>query len=243
MSAAPAIEIDNASFSYDSSPVLESVTLSIERGDFVSVVGPNGGGKTTLLKLLLGALEPNRGAVRVFGLRPKAARKRIGYMPQHTQLDPRFPVTALDVALMGRLGSGRWLGPYRQVDRRAAADAMCEVGLADHCRRRFSALSGGQRQRVLIARALAGDPELLLLDEPTSNLDPHVEGEFQQLLRRLNERMTILVVSHDLGFVSQIVRTVVCVNQRVFCHKSSEITADAIAEIYGHDVKMVKHDH
>ena len=243
MDAERVIEFEDVSFSYGGAPVLENVTLALKSGDFVSVVGPNGGGKTTLLKLILGALRADRGKVSVFGGQPKSARTRIGYMPQHARLDPHFPVTAFDVVLMGRLGTGKWFGPYRREDRRAAAAALCEVGLAECGGRRFAALSGGQRQRVLIARALACDPDLLLLDEPTANLDPQVEGAFQDLLRRLNERMTILVVSHDLGFVSQIVRTVVCVNQKVFCHKSSEISGDSIAEIYGHGVKMVKHDH
>ncbi len=243
MDAEHVIKLEDVSFSYGSVPVLENVTLAITNGDFVSVVGPNGGGKTTLLKLLLGALQADRGEVRVFGCRPKSVRARIGYMPQHARLDPHFPVTALDVVLMGRLGTGKWFGPYRRDDRRAAASALGEVGLVEKAGQRFASLSGGQRQRVLIARALACKPDLLLLDEPTANLDPHVEGTFQDLLRQLNERMTILVVSHDLGFVSQIVRTVICVNQRVFCHESSEISGESIAEMYGHDVRMVKHDH
>ena len=237
------IEFRNVSFSYDCDPALENATVSVAAGDFVSIVGPNGGGKTTMLKLILGALAPDSGVVRVFGDCPKKVRARIGYMPQHARLDPRFPVTALDVVLMGRLGGPRWFGPYRRGDRRAAADALSEVGLAGRGGRRFSTFSGGQRQRILIARALASDPEILLLDEPTANLDPHVEGEFQDLLRTLNERMTILIVSHDLGFVSQVVKTVVCVNQKVLCHKSSEITGDNLAEIYGHDVRMIEHDH
>lgn len=164
MSADPAIEISGLSFGFDSLLVLEKVDLTIPKGDFVSMVGPNGGGKTTLLRLILGLLRPERGTVRVFGKPPAEARRLIGYMPQYAHLDPRFPVRVLDVALMGCLG--RHLGPFSRADRARAREALGEVGLADYAKRSFSALSGGQRQRVLIARALACEPRLLLLDEP-----------------------------------------------------------------------------
>lgn len=236
------IELRNVCFAYGAQPVLQDVSLTVQAGDFASVVGPNGGGKTTLLKLVLGLLEPDSGVVRVFGRAPREVRRRIGYMPQHARLDPQFPVTVLDVVLLGRLGAGLRLGPFRPADRLAALEALREVDMQDLRHRRFAALSGGQRQRVLIARALAGQPDLLLLDEPTSNLDPHVEGEFYELLRRLNDRMTILVVSHDLGFVSQLVRTVICVNRSVQAHPTGELTGDAVSRMYAHDVRMVMHD-
>lgn len=237
------IEFEGVSFAYDREPVLENVSIRIAERDFVSIVGPNGGGKTTLLKLILGLLTPSRGTLRVFDVTPERARPRVGYMPQYAQLDPQFPVSVLDVVLMGRLGVGRIIGPYRAADRRVAHRALAEVGLADMGRRPFSALSGGQRQRVLIARALACEPDLLLLDEPTANLDIGIQDDFYELMRHLSERFTVILVSHDVGFVSKFVRTVVCVNRTVSVHCATELGGDAIVALYGRDVHMVHHDH
>jgi zinc transport system ATP-binding protein len=238
----PAIALDGVRFAYDGEAVLEDVTLAIAPRDFVSVVGPNGGGKTTLLRLILGLLSPSVGTVRVFGLPPAAARTRIGYLSQHASLDPKFPVTVLDVALMGRLAPGRPLGFFGRAERGKALAALDDVGLADLRARPFASLSGGQRQRVLIARALAAEPDLLLLDEPTASLDAAVEEEFHEMLARLAERRTVVLVSHDLGFVSRYVRTVVCVKRRAWVHPTSELTGDLIREVYGTDVRMVRHD-
>ncbi|MCE5302513.1 MAG: ABC transporter ATP-binding protein [Planctomycetaceae bacterium] len=238
-SSTPAISLSHVTFSYGGSPVLEDVTLSIAERAAVSVVGPNGGGKTTLVRLMLGLLTPQRGAVRVFGQSPVRARPRIGYMPQHMQHDPMFPVTVMDIVLMGRL-AGRFGWPGR-ADRQAATDALAQVDMDAFSRQSYASLSGGQRQRVLIARALCGHPDLLLLDEPTSNVDSLVEGRLLDLLRRLNRRMTIVLVSHDLGFVSGLVREVVCVNRRVVVHPTSEMTGATIHDLYGGEVRMVHH--
>jgi len=228
-------------FSYGREPVLEDVDLSIEDRSAVCIVGPNGGGKTTLVKLILGLLTPQKGEVRVFGQSPRYARLRIGYMPQHVQHDPQFPVTVKDIVLMGRLGRSTfgWAG---RDDRRAAIEALEEVGMEEFTGRPFAALSGGQRQRVLIARALCCRPDLLLLDEPTSNVDSLVEAKLLDLLRTLNQKMTILMVTHDLGFVSGLVESVICVNRRVVVHPTSQITGAMIHDIYGGEVRMVRHD-
>jgi zinc transport system ATP-binding protein len=241
----PVISLSDVTFSYGGEPALEHVTLSVNPCEAVCIVGPNGGGKTTLVKLVLGLLTPHRGTIRVFGLPPRDARPRIGYMPQHVQYDPQFPATALDIVLMGRLGQRGWagvLGWHGQADRRAAADALDQVGLADVGPRPFALLSGGQRQRVLIARALCCDPDLLLLDEPTANVDSAIEARLLELLRALNYRMTIVMVSHDLGFVSGLVERVICVNRRVVVHPTSEMTGQAIRDIYGGEVRMVRHN-
>ncbi|MBI5571171.1 MAG: ABC transporter ATP-binding protein [Desulfomonile tiedjei] len=239
---APAILMKDISFSYDGDPVLEDVNLSIPHGDFVSMVGPNGGGKTTLLKLMLGLLRPSRGEVRMFGGPPEAARPRVGYMPQYTQLDPQFPATVMDVALMGRLGHGKPFGRYSRQDREIVARALDQVGLCDVFRKPFSSISGGQRQRLFIARALACEPDLLLLDEPTANLDVVMGGDLYELLRTLNETLTVVTVSHDIGFVSTVVKSVVCVKRRVFMHPTSEITGEMINALYGSPVRMVRHN-
>jgi zinc transport system ATP-binding protein len=229
--AATVLACRDLDFGYEGRPVLKGVNLAIPAGDFVSVVGPNGSGKTTLLKLALGLLRPTAGEVTVFGEKPERSRRRIGYVPQHAHLDPLFPVSALDVVLMGRLGLGPALGPWRGRDREAARSALAEVGL------------GGQKQRTLIARSLAGEPELLLLDEPTAGLDAHVEEGFYRLLETLNRRLTIIMVSHDLGFVASFVKSVVCVGQKVVVHPTSAINGQVIADLYGADMRLIRHDH
>ncbi len=238
----PAIFTKDLWFSYDSNPALEDVNITIPPGDFVSIVGPNGGGKTTLLKLILGLLKPSRGRAQVFGETPEQARRRIGYMPQHSQLDPDFPATVMDVALMGRLGHGRFFGPYSKRDKEIVAKVLEQVGLRDFRKKSFAAISGGQRQRLFIARALACEPDILLLDEPTANLDVVMEGDLYELLQTLNERLTIVMVSHDLGFVSRIVKSVICVKRKVLSHPTSEITGAIINEIYGSPMRMIRHN-
>ena len=240
----PVISISGLDFRFDNGPrVLEDVNLEVSEGDFASVIGPNGGGKTTLVKLIVGLLAPTTGAIRIFGLPPAKARPRIGYMPQHAMMDPRFPVRALDVVLMGRLRPRPSIGGYSQADRVAAECSLAKVGLEDQGARPFSDLSGGQRQRVLLARALVTEPDLLLLDEPAANLDQKVERDFFDLLEELNRRLTIVLVSHDLGFVAGFVRTVICVHRRVDVHPTSELDGRRVSEIYGGDVRMVLHDH
>jgi zinc transport system ATP-binding protein len=238
----PVIELDEVSFAYNGVRVLDQVSLRIEPLDFVSIVGPNGGGKTTLLKLILGLITPEQGKVKVFGIPPVGARFRIGYMPQHSHLDPQFPVNVAEVVLMGRLGHAPLLGSYSREDEEVARRVMEELQIWDLRKRHFAALSGGQRQRTLIARALAAGPQLLLMDEPTAGLDVVVETEFHELLRSLSRKLTIVMVSHDLGFVTRLVNKVVCVKRKVMMHATEEISGALIHEIYGFPVKMVRHD-
>ncbi|MCA9244070.1 MAG: ABC transporter ATP-binding protein [Phycisphaerales bacterium] len=240
--AAPAVEMRNVSFRYANGPeALSGVSVSIRMGDFACVIGPNGGGKTTLLKLMLGLLRPASGEVRVLGMSPTEAQRHIGYMPQQSHFDPQFPARVIDVVLMGRLGAGVGFGPFRAADRRAALDALNEVGMADLAARPLSGLSGGQRRRVLIARALACDPKALMLDEPTANLDIPSEEQMYALLARLNERLTVIMVSHDLGFVSKYVRTAVCVNRNVHVHAMGDLSREEIFRLYGREIRLVEH--
>ncbi len=247
MTAEPVVSLRDVSFSYGNVPVLEKVSFEVGPCEAVCIVGPNGGGKTTLVKLILGLLTPDAGEIRVFGRAPWQARLNVGYMPQHVLFDPQFPVTVMDIVLMGRLGQGGLRGFWgwpKRVDRLAALEVLRQVDMAEFCRRPFASLSGGQRQRVLVARALCSRPDLLLLDEPTTNVDTLVEARLWDLLRELNQRMTILMVTHDLGFVSNLVEKVICVNRRVVVHPTRQVTGEMISDIYGSEVRMVRHgDH
>lgn len=238
----PAISARNLTFTYGGPPVLEDATFTVERGDFASIVGPNGGGKTTLLKLILGLLHPSRGEIRVSNRQPADARPLIGYMPQHADLDPSFPINVTEIVLMGRLAPGMAPGPVGRKDRRLAAGIIEMLGLEEMRQKPLAELSGGQRQRVLIARALACQPEILLLDEPTAHLDLHLEDEFLEILKDLNRRMTVVMVSHDLGFVASCVNRCVCVNRHVHLHPTSAPKDDLIRSMYGDSVRLIRHD-
>ncbi len=236
------IDMEHVSFAYDTAVVLEDVDLKIEEREFIGIIGPNGGGKTTLLRLILGLLQPTRGRIRVFGRPPAKAASMLGYVPQHMQFDRYFPVSVLDVVLMSLAGRAG-LGPFRRRHLRAAEKALATVELLDHRDRHFAGLSGGQRQRVLIARALAAEPKMLLFDEPTANVDTSAGEKLYQILARLNRKMTILVVSHDIGFVHQYITSVVCVNRRVRIHPTSALDGRNITELYGEDMSLIRHDH
>lgn len=230
-------------FSYGDTPVLQSVDLEVAEGEFLGIVGPNAGGKSTLLKLILGLLEPQAGHIRVLGRHPHKSRRALGYVPQYPPFPRDFPITVEQTVLMGRLGNGSWLGRYRRSDRAAAHQALVEVEAADLGKRQIGTLSGGQLQRVLLARALVSEPRILMLDEPTANIDLRLESEIFDLLRKLNERMTILVVSHDVAFVSGYVGRVACINRTLVCHRTDAINGQVIRELYGENVRMVAHRH
>lgn len=243
MSAGAVIELRGLSFAYGAVPVLENVDLAVDAGEFLGIVGPNAGGKSTLLKLILGLLEPTAGTVRVLGRSPQAASREIGYVPQYPAFARDFPVTVEQVVLTGRLGRGRLLGGYDAGDREMARWVMTQTEIADLASRRIATLSGGQLQRVLVARALACEPQILILDEPTANIDMRVESDIFDLLRVLNQRMTILVVSHDVAFISAYVRRVACVNRTLLCHATESIDGQVIHDLYGGDVRRVAHVH
>ena len=243
MTESLAIELKQVSFSYGGVRVLERISLEVAHGEFLGIVGPNAGGKSTLLKLLLGLIQPQAGELRVLGDSPQVARKRLGYVPQYPAFARDFPVTAEQVVRMGRLGNGKLFGGYSRRDRQIASRVMAETETTDLAKRRIDTLSGGQLQRILVARALASEPSILLLDEPTANIDMRVENEIFDLLKLLNERMTILVVSHDIAFISGYVQRVACLNRTLICHNTEDIDGHTIQELYGEDVRMVAHHH
>jgi zinc transport system ATP-binding protein len=230
--SATIIDIQNLNFSYNGQPVLVNVNFSLRAGDFMVMIGPNGGGKTTLIKLMLGLLKADTGTVRIFGQSPQSVSHRIGYVPQDVHINKNFPVSALDVVLMGNIRPGRgWSRPSRQ-DRAAAMEALRLVEMGAFGNQRIGELSGGQKQRVLVARALVTNPELLFLDEPTASIDTKGQGEFYALLKELNKTITIIIVSHDLMVISGYVKSVACVNQRFHYHGHAEITGEMVEMMY-----------
>lgn len=236
-----AIELKNVTFSYDKTPILEDVSFSLKQWDFLGIIGPNGGGKTTLLKLLLGLLVPDKGDIRVLGEAPHDAKRRVGYVPQYTDLNLSFPVSALDIVLMGRLQRsriGRW---YSKKDRSKAEEVLEKVGMLDHRYVHIGELSGGQRQRVFIARALATDPEIFFLDEPTSSVDHEFETGLYSFLKELNKEVTIVVVTHDIGVISSNVKSVACVNRTMMFHEKGTISLEMIDMAYQCPVDLVAH--
>lgn len=240
------IDVQDVSFRYDNSPgdspTLDHVTMQVVRGDFVGLIGPNGGGKTTLLRILLGQLSPQSGSVSVLGKSPVAARRQIGYVPQHARIDTSVPATVLDVALMGRLCHSSWGLWFGKRDRDAAMRALDLTSTADLAHRPIGSLSGGQRQRVLIARALASDAKLLLLDEPTAGVDAHIERGLTELLHQLNETMPIVLVSHDVSYVSTHLKHVACLNRRMHFHAAADVTHDIIASMYAQPLRVLEHE-
>lgn len=241
--AAPAIDVRNVWVSFRGMTVLEDVTFHVPPGEFLGIIGPNGGGKTVLLKVVLGLLKPDRGEVRIFGRSPGQAGGEVAYVPQYPSFDPRFPIRVLDVVMLGRLGARGVLRRHTRDDRERAIQALDRVQAGHLAGREIGKLSGGQLQRVLIARGLATEPRLMLLDEPTASLDSSVVGAFYELLQGLSERMTIVLVSHDLSVMSKYVRSVACLNRTMHYHHSREITREMVEEAYGCPIDFVIHRH
>jgi ABC-type Mn2+/Zn2+ transport system ATPase subunit len=246
-SAAPIIQLDRVHVTFQDLLVLEDVSLSVPPGDFLAIIGPNGAGKTTLLRVILGLVRPASGDVRVFGKAPwdlNGERRRIGYVPQVLTVDVNFPVRTSEAVLMGRYGRIGLVRRPSADDRVAARRAMERVGIAELADRSIARLSGGQRQRVFLARALANDPDLLLLDEPTTGVDVAATESLYELLRSLHEEgITILVVSHDVGVVASYVDGVACVNRRLVAHGRPDevLGSEELAQMYGCEAMFFHH--
>jgi zinc transport system ATP-binding protein len=239
----PAVELEEVSLALRGAPVLEGVTLTLEPRDYLAVLGPNGSGKSTLLRVILGLLEPDRGRVRVFGEPPARARGAVGYVPQHFRIDLDFPIRVLDVVLMGRLARRGSLRRFSAEDREIARAMLERVEMQHLVDRPVGALSGGELQRVMIARALAVEPRLLLLDEPAASLDERMGHSLWELLEHLAREMAIVLVSHDIGAISRYVRSVACLNRRLYHHPSGELTQEILEATYGCPVDLLAHGH
>ncbi len=243
--ASAAIDIRGLDFAYGRQAVLSGVNLQIEPGDFVAFLGPNGGGKSTLLKLCLGLLRPQRGSISVLGqptgLSFSKILTRVGYVPQDYEGSKGFPATVLELVLTGCLRPGRTSWRWSRQDRAAAQKALELVGLWPRRDWRLDRLSGGQRQRVMIARALAGEPELIFLDEPVASVDQEWQAKLFDLFEELNRKATICMVSHDLTAISSHIKSVACVNERVHYHPKPEITPQMLSDTYRCPVELIAH--
>ncbi|MGE0073940.1 MAG: metal ABC transporter ATP-binding protein [Sphaerochaetaceae bacterium] len=241
------LQFDHVQFSYGQVPVLEAASFHIHEGEFVALVGPNGAGKTTVLKLVLGLAQPNGGSITLFGSSPRIGRDRIGYVPQHADYDPTFPISVEEVVRMGRIRP--FMRSYGSKDYEAVRKALQTMELSDLAKRPYHALSGGQRRRVLVARALSAAPDMLVLDEPTSNMDADSERRLFAALGALKGKTTVLIVTHDTGFVSSLTDRVLCVGDvgpskigRTIVQHRIEPTKDAPAQLFGGDALKVLHD-
>lgn len=228
-----AIEVKNLSFGYSRSTIIENTSFSIPEGDLLALIGPNGGGKTTLLKLLLGLLKPATGIVQIFGENVPCRKIPVGYVPQNTNANLEFPITVTQCVATGFVKGKVNLSELKQL--------LEKVGVQDFADKRLGELSGGERQKVLIARALACKPKILFLDEPSSNMDAQGQENLFKLLATLNQDMTIVLVSHDLMAISKYVKSVLCVNRCVHYHPGNGLTGESLHEAYGCEIDLIAH--
>lgn len=237
----PVIQIDHVTFSFGSQPVLEDITFNIEPKDFIAFIGPNGAGKTTLVKLLMGFLEPDKGTIRVLGSNPKVARTHLGYVPQYTTFDLDYPLNVLDTVKINMINSGSLMPWFGKNEAKKAYELLEKMEIESLAHRKFSELSGGQKQRALIARALASEPEILILDEPTASIDITIEKNIYDLLKKLNENITIILVSHDISFISSYINKICCLNRFATIHSIDELTGESLFDVYDRNIKYLKH--
>ncbi len=241
MSKQALIRLDNVSVCYGTTMALEGVALDIYEDDFIGIIGPNGGGKTTLVKAILG-LAPHTGEITYAPALLHKGHRHIGYLPQQSDFDRSFPITIIDVVLSGLQAEKGLLGSYTSAEREKAMSLLEMAGIADIAQRQIGEVSGGQMQRALLCRAIIIEPRILILDEPTSFVDNQFEHELYTLLRRLNERMAIVMVSHDIGTITSVVKSIVCVNRNVHRHNSNIITAEQL-ENYHCPIQIISHGH
>lgn len=251
----PYIELDNVSFSYDHNPVLENLSFTVRKGEYLGIIGPNGGGKTTLIKIILGLLHPTSGNVKLFGTDRHDFKEkyRIGYVPQRvTQTDKDFPATVFEVVRTGRIARLGFFERFTKKDIEAVEHAMEISGIGQYRDTLIGNLSGGERQRVFIARALVSEPDVLILDEPTVGVDIGAQKTFYEFLARLNSEhhLTIVFISHDVDAVSQETKTVLCLNHNLVCHGLAQdlLNEHILERLYGGHKQRVphnknKHDH
>ena len=233
------ISIENVSVIYDGVPVLEDVNMEIKRNDFIGIIGPNGGGKTTLVKVILGLIRPEKGRIRYF-IPHNTGHSKIGYLPQVHSFDKKFPVSVQDVILSGLPEERKLISRHTKEDIKKAREWMEKLGISSLQNKAIGALSGGEMQRVFLCRSLISEPELLILDEPNTYVDNLFERELYEVLRKLNERMAILLVSHDVGTITSYIKSIACVNRHFHHHPSNIITEKQLAS-YNCPIQIITH--
>ena len=240
--SSPVIEVDDVWVRMRGQTILEGVSLTVRQDDVYAIIGPNGGGKTTLLRVILGLLAPTSGEVRILGGMRMEMRRHLGYVPQFRTFDFEYPITVQGMVLSGRLGHiTRRPRRYSEEDHARTEEALDTLQIAHLADRQIRDLSGGEQQRVIIARALVGDPKVLLLDEPTVYVDAPTEAQFYEILDRLRDRMAIVLVTHDIGVLPGHVTRVACLNRRLYTHDTAEITADMLEAAYHCPVDLIAH--
>jgi zinc transport system ATP-binding protein len=230
------LEIKNLSAGYENNIVLEDISMEVFSGDFIGVIGPNGGGKTTLIKTILGLIKPISGEMNLF-----ISKTNIGYLPQVNQIDKRFPITVIDVVRSGKANSALFSSFRKNTEEKEKAESLlAEMGISAIRNKPIGELSGGQMQRVFLCRALINQPELLVLDEPSTYVDNNFEGELYLKLKELNEQMAIILISHDVGTISFFVKTIACVNRSLHHHPSNIITEEQLTS-YNCPLQIITH--
>lgn len=236
------IELENINKSFDEVKVLEDIDLKVKNGQFLAIIGPNGGGKTTLLKIILGLIKADSGEVKIKGLDINEGKKLIGYVPQISDFNKKFPIDVEDVILMGRITDQKGLFyNYSQKDKKIAEEIMEELDIKGIKNRQIGKLSGGQLQKVLIGRALTSEPEILLLDEPTASLDSEARSNIYEILKEINEEITIIVVTHDISALSSYFDSVACLNKNLHYHGGKDLSKKDIEQVYGCPVDLIAH--
>ncbi len=239
----PILSLQSVSYHVGARAILETINLDMEARGFLSIIGPNGGGKSTLLKLIMGVISPSNGRIEVFGLPPKQGRSKVGFLAQYPEFESTFPITVEECVALGTL-QNRWRGYFTKADYHDAHYWLDRVGMGHISTRSLRNLSGGERQRVFLARALVNRPELLILDEPTASVDSQGETQFYDILAELNQDMAIVMVSHDLSAVSSVSQSVACLNRTLVYHGGPELEASDIDGAYhGCAVDLIAHGH
>ncbi len=237
-----AIHVSDLTVAYGNTLALDKVRLDVEKGDYMGIIGPNGGGKSTLLKSVLGLTDRLSGEIKIMGRNIREGRNLIGYVPQSAEFDRSFPINVTEVVLTGMLGKGmKAFRKYSQEETDKAGELLSSVGISHLSGNHISALSGGEFQKMLIARALAVDPEILLLDEPTASVDASSRNQIYDLLDKLNEKITIVLVTHDLLAISSKVRRLACLNVKLVYHGEPELDDSIVSSLYGCPVDLIAH--
>lgn len=234
------IELQDITAGYEQEIVLKDVNLTVHEKDFIGVIGPNGGGKTTLVKLMVGLLKPVKGRIMVHKQNGNDAKSIIGYLPQVNRFDIRFPISVTDVVLSGLASEKSLLKGFTKRDKEKALTLLAQMGIRELSRKPIGELSGGQMQRVFLCRAIITSPKLLILDEPNTFVDNKFEADLYQILKELNSQMAIMIVSHDVGTISYYVKTIACVNKNLHYHPSNIITEQQLAA-YNCPIQIITH--